>query len=606
MSLHEMKHQSFPYASEQEWKQEAEKNLKGKSADTLERTTYENIVLKPLYSHNTVDRVPDYPADRDNRRGLQSAPSTWKIAQRIFAETPEELEMTLKTAFERGQTAIAFEPYEFLFEKNGELSNVLKDMNEQYPFAINAKKYQKKLLDLLLTISPSQELKGFVARDPLADFAQSGGAPEIPSSFFHSWKAEVEKFTALKTILVDTVPHHNEGANAVQELALALAKGVYYIQELQETGMEPASIFKAMIFQFAIGSNFFMEIAKLRAARVLWNKIAEAYGVSSDSRGMHISAETSVFTKTIYDRHVNLLRAGNEAFAAALGGVQYLHVRPFDELIGATAFSERLARNTQLILQEETQVKKVIDPAGGSWYVEALTKDLAEKAWNLFLKVEDMGGIVEATKTGWIDEEISLVFEKRQQDVYLRKQSIIGTNVYAHATEQNPSSTTQEITSKRPSKPFEELRAAAAQMAESKEYRPKVGLLCLGELKQHKARMDFVTGFLAAGGIMASNSGTFHTVDEAKEFVNQADTTQFCLCGSDEQYEENGLEILKSLTAEFPDATFYLAGLPDADRKQTWSIAGISDFIHSRSNCYGLLSEILTKMEVPLDDKSNS
>ena len=181
-----------------------------------------------------------------------------------------------------------------------------------------------------------------------------------------------------------------------------------------------------------------MELSKLRAARIIWSKVTQLYGADPSLQGMHISAETSVFTKTIFDPHVNLLRAGNEAFAAVLGGIQYLHIMPYDNLTGSSSFSERIARNIHLVLKEESHLKRVVDPAGGSWYIEDLTTQLAERAWVLFQQIEAKGGILEALKTNWLQNDIDEVYEKRNKDVQTGKQNIIGTTIYKKVNEKVP------------------------------------------------------------------------------------------------------------------------------------------------------------------------
>jgi methylmalonyl-CoA mutase len=378
-----------------------------------------------------------------------------------------------------------------------------------------------------------------------------------------------------------------------------------------------------MIFQFSIGGNFFMELAKLRAARILWNKITQVYGADTKDRGMHITAETSSFTKTVYDPYVNLLRAGNEGFAAVVGGVQYLHITPFNDITGSSQLSERIARNTQNILKEEAYLQKVVDPAGGSWYVEALTKELAEKAWQYFQQIEAKGGMLEVLKSGWLQEEIAAVQTKREQDVFTRKQSIVGTNVYANLAESAGSAAVQisnnplsvdrsnrinirKINNVRLSEPFEKLRKISEEIKSKSGSKPKIGMICLGELKYYKPRLDFMRGFAAAGGIEAVDSGPITSLESAKQFILRQDTKYFCLCGSNDQYESFGHEILSTLNREFPDLTFYLAGLPEKDLQTKWASEGIKEFIHIKSNCYEILSTILIEMEVALDDRTKA
>ncbi len=618
MSLKEMIEQSFPHYHYDEWKETAEVSLKGRKLDSLQRTTYENIVLKPLYTSEDEKAASEFPGGGDFRRGIDSlgyVTNKWKIAQRISYKKLEELQEKLKMALESGQNALSFDLSNELIEAENFLKELIRDYHK-YPFALDAGEFQSKILSLITSLGEGVNAEGYVAADPLSAAAVKGADPENLSVLLEDWAETVvnsnRELPNLRTVLINTIPYHNGGANAIQELGIAVATGVFYLNQLK--GLELEQALEKMIFKFSIGSNFFMEIAKLRAARILWSKITEVYGAEETKRGMEIAAETSIFTKTVYDSYVNLLRGGNEAFAAVVGGVQYLHVNPFDELAGSTSFSERIARNTQLILQEEAHLQKAIDPAGGSWYVEALTNELAQQAWAFFQEIEANGGILEVLKTNWLQEKIAAVYEKRKKDIFTRKQSIIGTNVYANledpvpetapsqAESQNQASGIQPIAQVRLAEPYEELRKKADNLKQRSGIQPQVGLICLGSLKQHKARMDFVRGFLSAGGVSVLPSDPIQTTEEAKTFVSNANTKHFCICGTNDQYQTLGLDVLQLVNAEFADQNVYLAGLPDKEDQAKWEENGLKQFIHVKSNCFETLSAILSEMEVSVND----
>ncbi|WHX99223.1 methylmalonyl-CoA mutase subunit beta [Neobacillus sp. DY30] len=620
MSLDNLKNQSFPLKTLEDWKTKAEESLKGKSVDTLKSSTYENIILKPLYSKLDVQKAPDYPAGSDFRRGIHPLgyiTNDWKAAQRIVYHSVDELKEKLHGSIEKGQTALAFEVTEALFEPKKMINDILGELPSKYPFAINGRDLQSAFLAALIEGEAcTNEVNGYVASDPLSLFAEEG---YIHEDFIKSWMDDIklanEKLPKLRTILINTSTYHQGGANAVQELGIAASSGTFYLQKLLESGMKVENVLGKMIFQFSIGSNFFMELAKIRAARILWNKITQVYGANAKDRGMHISAETSSFTKTVYDPYVNLLRAGNEGFAAVVGGVQYLHITPFDDITGSSHLSERIARNTQNILKEEAYLQKVVDPAGGSWYVEALTVELAEKAWEYFQQIEAKGGMLEVLKSGWLQEEVAFVWTKRKQDVFTRKQSIVGTNVYASLAEVansfkirpcnnfinidgNNTINIRKIKNVRLSEPFEELRKISEVIESKSGSKPKIGMICLGELKDYKPRFDFMRGFAVAGGIEAVESGSITSIESAKQFVLSQDTIYFCLCGGNNQYESTGHDILECLIREFPDRIFYLAGLPEKEHQSQWINEGVKHFIHLKSNCYETLRTILTEMEV--------
>jgi methylmalonyl-CoA mutase len=624
LRLDNFRNQSFPLKTKEDWKAKAEESLKGKSIEILKSPTYENIILEPLYSQQDDQKAPDFPGGTDFRRGIDPlgyVTNDWKVAQRISYNSVVELKEKLHGGVEKGQTALSFEVSEALFESNETLNDVLGDLPSTFPFAVNGRGMQSALLAVLADSKGSaNQVRGYVGSDPLSLFAEEGF---IEEDFFKGWREDIKlanlKLPNLRTVLVNTSTYHQGGANAVQELGIAAATGTFYLQKLLEGGMKLEDILSKMIFQFSIGSNFFMEMAKLRAARILWDKITKVYGAKAEARGMQISAETSTFTKTVYDLHVNILRAGNEAFAAVVGGVQYLHVTPFDDITGSSQQSERIARNTQNILKEEAHLRTVVDPAGGSWYVETLTTELAEKAWKYFQQIEAYGGMLEVLKSGWLQDEISSVLTQRRQDIFTRKQSIIGTNVYANLAEEiapvkehvtkpyfaqidSSAINIKPIKNNRLSEPYEELRNKSKVIESKTGSAPQVGLICLGELKQYKPRLDFMRGFLAAGGLKAVDSGPVNSLETVKLFISNQETKYFCLCSSNDLYESLGLEMIKELRNEFPNQIIYLAGLPEKELQSQWTNEGIRQFIHIKSNCFELLSTILSEMEVGLDE----
>ncbi|RDU35208.1 methylmalonyl-CoA mutase [Neobacillus piezotolerans] len=588
-----------------DWKNKAEQALKGKSTDTLNSRTYESIILKPLYTREDCVNA-GYPGSPDFRRGINPPgyrDRKWHIAQQISWDSADELSRKLKDAFSKGQTSISFKMKEG-FERDAAIASY--GFSENHPYAIDAGSGQAAFLSALDEADRTAGLTGYIGFDPLAEFAiRNGDKPLDLGDYAETITGAAVKHTNLRTVLVDAGVYHNGGANAVQELAAAAASGVFYIERLLEAGMDIDSIFTKIVFSFATGANFFMEIAKFRAARIIWDRIGELYGAVEPVRGMVIAAQTSQFTKTLYDPHVNLLRAGNEAFAAVLGGVQYLHVEPFDSLEGATPLSERIARNIQLILQEEAYLDKVADPAGGSWYVEELTEQLAEKAWELFVKIDSLGGMHAVLATGWLKKEIGATLDQRMSDAKTRKQSIVGTNVYANLAETAKAIPEQRdvwehgIRGTRLSIPFEELRLKTAALEKSGQ-KASVGLICLGSLKESKARADFVEGFVAPGGIRAGRSGVVVSLDDAEEFIAETGFPRYCFCSTDERYKEDGLGILTELKRRHPGILFYLAGQPG--EKDEWLEAGLTDFIHIKSNCHDFLANVIAEMEAAAND----
>jgi methylmalonyl-CoA mutase len=618
MSYQEMEKISFPEKTMEDWKRAAESALKGRAAESLDRLTYENIKLKPLYSAETSALAPisQYPGQEDYRRGIHPlgySKNDWKIAQRISGETAEELKYELKRALENGQNAIVLPVEEHFLESFPE---IMDGAHREFPFAINAAGSQSSMLAVLENLPHSKEIHGYIGKDPLSEAASNGlPAGQAVEGLYDDWAVILEKAAAempkLRTILADAVPYHNGGAHAALEIAAAAAAATEHVSRLLDRHISLEDILSKLVFSFASGGNFFMEIAKLRAARIIWGKIAAAFGAPKDLQKMVIAAETSYFTKTMADPYVNLLRSANEAFAAVIGGVQYLQVRAFNEVLGDSgSFSQRLARNIQLLLREEAHLLKVADPSGGSWYIESLTNELAEEAWNIFLKIESFGGMADALEQGWIQEQTREILEKKKYDAETRKKSIIGTNVYANLEDKLPDRggkpkkedsscwTIRPLHQERLSVTFENLRTKAQELGRGGAHM-QAGLISLGELKEHKIRSDFAAGFFAAGGIAAEHSPGVLGFSDAEELLERGYTC-YCICGTNQQYEAAGKQLLKELKEKYPDSVVYLAGLPDSPADE-WRELGIHDFITAKSNVCSILAKLLEETEVKMN-----
>ena len=263
---------------------------------------------------------------------------------------------------------------------------------------------------------------------------------KLNDSAFEDLKSVVEETAGLplfRTIAVHGKFFANSGSSIVQELAFSLAQGAEYMTRLTELGLSADQVAQNIKFNFSIGKVYFMEIAKLRAARLLWAQIVKAYNPQSEeSAKMVAHSETNSYNKTIYDPYVNMLRTQTEAMSAALGGASSVTVLPFNAIYEeSTEFSERIARNQQILLKEESHLDKIADPAGGSYYIETLTASLAEQAWKLFLEVQEKGGFVAAFREGFIQKEIKAMAAQRDANVAQRRENILGTNQFPNFSE---------------------------------------------------------------------------------------------------------------------------------------------------------------------------
>lgn len=314
---------------------------------------------------------------------------------------------------------------------------------------------------------PFEALCGGMVFDPLAELATSGALPASLATLFDRM-AQLVQMTrtivpGLKSIGIDARPYCEGGGSSAQELGFAMASAVAYFRELQQRGLTTDEIAPAMNFTFAIGSDFFLEIAKVRAARHLWARIVALLGGSESSQKMTLHSVSARYNKSIYDPYVNMLRTTTEAFSSVIGGSDILTVSPFDDLFGLPdEMSRRVARNLQIVLKEECHGNRVIDPSGGSWFVENLTDQLGQAAWSVFQDVEKAGGMAEALKTGYVQNAIGEVDQKRRQKFGQRQDVAVGTNMYANLSEVLPETRQPDFD------PLWQTRAAAAKEVKSR------------------------------------------------------------------------------------------------------------------------------------------
>lgn len=462
----------FSVPTYEQWRAAAEKSLKGAAFEAkLLTKTYEGITLQPIYREEDIEKLPhlaDLPGVAPYVRGTKaSGAKSWEVCQEILASRPEEFNRAAKHDLERGLTMLhlvldraaraGLDPDEAPQEDIGgtgvsifrreDLDAAFSEMNlEEVPLYLHTGTIGSPKLALLLAYFEANgldasKLRGCVAADPVGIWVTEGKLSHSLQSAFadmaQTTRWAVNHAYQLKTILVQAHPYHDAGGNAVQELAFSLATGVEYIRAMLDRGLSMEEIAPKIQFSYSVGSNVFMEIAKLRAARMLWSTIIESFGGSADAQKMTVHARTSAWTKTVLDPNVNLLRATTEAFSAIIGGVDSLHVSAFDEAIRpANDFSRRIARNTQIILEQEAHLAKVADPAGGSWYVEWLTDAIAQKAWELFQQVEEQGGMIRALESGYPQEQIEQMAKQKADDISHRKSRVVGTNMYANVQEQ--------------------------------------------------------------------------------------------------------------------------------------------------------------------------
>jgi methylmalonyl-CoA mutase len=444
----------FPASTYEDWREAAVKLLKGAPFDKKFLTkTYEGITLQPIYMQQDVeelphtDALPGFPPYVRGTNALGYKHKSWEVAQEIPFKTPEEFNKALKYDLERGQTVIPL-----LLDGATQLAT-LEDLEkalegihlENIPILVQPGATALPFVALLAALvqKRKQSLKnicGDVAMDPLGMLVCEGTLP-FSLKTAYDMMATLTDWTQqyaprLKTIAVQGHLYHNSGGCAVQELAFVIATAVEYLREMMDRGLAIDAVASHIQFVFSIGTTYFMEIAKLRAARIVWAKVVKAFGGNEHSQKMTMHVRTSFWNKTILDPYVNMLRTTVEAFAGVIGGCDSIHVGCFDEPIRLPdEFSRRIARNTQSILKEETHLNEVIDPAGGSWYVETLTDEVARKAWRLFQEVEQKGGMIKALELGFPQGQIARTASQRITNFSTRKDILVGTNMYPNLKE---------------------------------------------------------------------------------------------------------------------------------------------------------------------------
>lgn len=597
----------FPPVSTAEWKAKVEADLKGAPFDKkLVWRTNEGFNVQPMYRAEdiadlkTTDSLPgEYPYVRGTRRD-----NDWLARQEIIADSAEEANKKALDVLGKGITSFGFKIADGTAE---ELSALLKDIvvsSVELNFVCCPKKalgFAEVLVAYLKANGLEKEFKGSIDFNPFKKALKHGVA--FPGNIAEMGKemlAIVKDVPGLRVLSVDSEMLSNAGAYIFQELGYAMSWGAEWLTLLTDAGVDADEVARRIKFNMGISSNYFMELAKFRAARMLWAQIAKKYGVSDDACKQAVHATTSRYNQTIYDAHVNLLRSQTETMSAALAGVDSITVTPFDAPYQTPDdFSERIARNQQFLLKEESHLDKVVDPAGGSYYVETLTVSIANEAWKLFLATEDKGGFLAAVNDGEIQKAIRETSEKRHTDVARRKEILLGTNQYPNINEmaadkiKNAASCGcgchkgeepkgEGLPTARAASDFEALRLATEAAAN----RPKVFMLTIGNLAMRLARAQFSTNFFGCAGYEIIDNLGFETVEQGVDAAIEKGADIVVLCSSDDEYATLAPEAFKYLNGR---AEFVVAGAPACT--DDLKAVGINDFVHVRCNVLDTLRD---------------
>ena len=604
----------FPPVSTAEWRAKVEADLKGAPFEKkLVWRTNEGFNVQPMYRAEdiqdfaTTDSLPgEYPYIRGTKDN-----NDWLTRQEILADTPEDANAKALEVLAKGVTSLGFTVKQPVREEVETLLKGIDLANTEINFRTCIKKTAeliKVLAAIIREAGAADSFKGSVAFNPFKKSLRHG--LEMTDGFVDECLAllnEVKDIPGLRIFAVESDMLSNGGAYIYQELGYALAWGADFMTLLTDKGADAAEVAKRIKFDMGISSNYFMELAKFRAARMLWAQIVNQYEkADKDACKMMVHASTSKFNQTIYDAHVNLLRSQTECMSAALAGVDSITVVPFDTPYKRPDdFSERIARNQQFLLKEESHLDKVVDPAGGSYYVETLTNSIALQAWKLFLDVEEKGGFAACLSSGDVQAAVRESSAKRHTDVARRKEILLGTNQYPNINEFAAPKIAEDNTcgcgcgnkheergegglpTARAASDFEALRLAT----EAASNRPKVFMLTIGNLAMRLARAQFSTNFFGCAGYEIIDNLGFKTVEEGVDAAIKAGADVVVLCSSDDEYATLAPEAYKYLDGR---AQFVVAGAPAC--AEELKAVGITDFIHVRSNVLEVLQGFNAKL----------
>ncbi len=607
----------FPPIGTEQWEALIQQDLKG--ADYTRRlvwNTREGFPVKPYYRRQDLEKLSYlniFPGDFPFVRGERIKQNNWFVRQNLIVDDIGKTNKKALTILMNGVDSLGFVLDQ---SKAPTIDEIEKLMENIYAQAVevnficgpHAPVVVRHYMELVKKYNRDLELiHGSVGYDPIGRLIVGGNWYESEEKDFDTC-AEIIKATLhtphFRALAVHATHFKNAGSTIVQELAFALAYGAEYLTRLTGKGISIDTIAPNIKFNFASGVNYFMEIAKIRAFRLLWAKVVNAYGPSDvEYTRTHIHTVNTQWNKTVYDAHVNMLRTTTEAMSAIIGGTNSLTVLPYDTIFENTSeFSERIARNQQLLLKEESYLDKIVDPGGGSYYIENLTDSLIEAAWKLFLEIDEAGGFVEAFRKGIIQQQIKATAEKRDQDVATRREILVGTNQYPNFGEMiSPEIESQRLepmdcTGKdaivetlkpyRGAMAFEQLRSETDAYTR-KNHRPKVFMFTFGSLSMRRARSQFASNFFACAGYEIIDNNGFKTIDSGIEALRKVKAEIVVVCAADDDYPVIAPEIFEKVGKE---AIVVIAGYPK-DTVEELKAKGIQHFIHVKSNVLETLKE---------------
>ena len=603
----------FSPVSTEKWMEKIVTDLKGADFEKkLVWKTNEGFSVRPFYREEDIEGLKiaeSLPGEFPYVRGTKKDSNEWYVRQNIVVKDFKAANEKALDILNKGVTSLGFKICKEAISKENIavlLSGILPECIELN--FTTCKMQSVKLINVLLEYFKEKnydltKIQGSIDIDFIGVTLNKG---IVKAEWIQQMVAAIQATQDLPSFKVIAVNAHclnDAGSFISQELGYALAWGNELMNQLTEAGISAKEVAEKIKFNFGIGSNYFMEIAKFRAARWLWAEIVKAYGVPDESAKMNIFAQTSSFNQTVYDAHVNLLRTQTEAMSASIAGVDSMLVSPFDQSFKASDdFSERIARNQQLLLKEECHFDKVVDPSGGSYYIETLTDSIAQEAWKIFLATEE-AGFYELVKAGKVQEEINATADKRFKLLAQRREVLLGTNQFPNFTEaaagkiQESTTCTDGCRSEaittlnkdRLANQFESLRLTTEKSGKE----VKAFMLTIGNLAMRLARSQFSSNFLACAGYKVIDNLGFDTVAQGVEAARKAGADIIVLCSSDDEYATFGVEA-KQLIGD--KEILIIAGAPACSDEL--KAQGVEYFINVRSNVLDTLKSLNAKLGI--------
>ncbi len=591
----------FPEVSTEQWESVINTDLKGADYDRkLVWKSPEGINVRPYYRAEDLEKIKFLDSEAGQFpfvRGI-CGNNSWRVHQTIEITTVEAANAEALELLMKGVNSLGFKvPAEGLTAE--QLDTLLEGIHlPAVHVTFGGKKIASTAKLVIAKLDREVENKKSIFMnfevDPMVQNLTATGEYVCGGDGAACYKAVADLMTLTKPyhhIRVLTIHgslFSNSGSTIVEELAFALAAGHEYIARLMEEGLSIDLIAHKSSFEMAVTSNYFMEIAKFRAGRMLWANIVKAYEPKQGCSGkMRVHAVTSAWNQTAYDPYVNMLRGTTEAMSAALAGVVSLEVLPFNySYEKPDTFSKRIARNTELLLKHESHFDQVVDPAGGSYYIETLTDSIANEAWKLFLEVENKGGYRAAYEAGFIVDTVKASAAKKDKNIATRRQILLGANQYPNFTETATEALTAEAVTRevstanclvpyRGAMAFEQMRLEVDRAGKEM----KAFMLTCGNLGMARARSQFACNFFACAGIKVMDNTYFKSIEEGVEAAIEAKAEIVVVCSSDDDYATLAPQIKELLAGR---ATLVVAGAPACTAEL--EAQGITNFINVKSN----------------------